>query len=103
MNWKLAVVAILSLAVGLSIAPFEHRTVLASTVPADAHFQIQSATVDEPNSEGQEVITHEVFLLDTDSGKVWKFQGLVWTHDKDGVEKVISSPIFLPVGVESWK
>ena len=103
MNWKWMVAAMLGLAIGLLVAPFEHRTVLASTVPANAHFQMQDAMVDEPNGTGQDVPTHEVFLLNTDSGKVWKFQALVWNPNKDGSVKVIRDPIFLTVAVESGK
>jgi len=103
MNWKWTAAAVLGLAIGLSVAPFEHNTVSASVAPTNAHFQMQSATVDEPNGEGQDVPTHEVFLLDTESGKVWKFQGLVWSHDKDGSVKTIREPTFLTVAVESIK
>ena len=104
MNWKWMAAAMLGLAIGLLVAPFEHRTVLASVAPANAHFQMQDATVDEPNGEGQDAPRHEVFLLDTESGKVWKFQGLAWGRDKDGTTKVFAAPEFnsVPV-VESGK
>lgn len=97
------VAAIFGLVLGLLIAPFEHKTVLASIAPANAHFQMQSATVDEPNGEGQDVPRHEVFLMDTESGKVWKFQGLAWGKDKDGTAKVFSPPVFTSIAVESGK
>jgi hypothetical protein len=41
--------------------------------------------------------------LDTETGKVWKFQGLAWGKDKDGATKVFSEPKFFPVSVESGK
>jgi hypothetical protein len=103
MNWKFMVVGIFGLLAGLSIAPFEHRAVIASAAPIDAHFQILDATADEPNGQGEDVPTHEVFLLDTQSGKVWKFQGLVWGKDKDGTTKVFSEPRFIAVGVDAPK
>jgi hypothetical protein len=103
MNWKWVAAAIVGLAIGLSIASFERRTVFASTAPADAHFQMQAATVDEPDGAGGVAPVHEVFLLDTESGRVWKFQGLVWTHDKDGSSKMFSEPKFFTVAVESGK
>lgn len=103
MNWKAIIAAVVGFGLGLSIAPFAHRTVSASVAPANAHFQIQDATVDESNGEGQDVPAHEVFLLDTESGKVWKFQGLEWGKDKDGAAKLFREPIFLTVAVESGK
>jgi hypothetical protein len=103
MNWKWVAAAIVGLAVGLSIAPFERKTVFASTALADSHFQMQTATVDESDGAGGVTPVHEVFLLDTESGKVWKFQGLVWTHDKDGPSKLLSEPKFFSVAVESGK
>ena len=99
MNWKLMAVAMLGLAIGLLAAPFEHRTVLASVAPTNAHFQMQDATVDEPNGEGQDTPRHEVFLLDTESGKVWKFQGLAWGQNKDGTARVFAPPEFIDVAV----
>jgi hypothetical protein len=102
-NWKFMAVAIFGLLLGLSIAPFEHRTVFASTAPANTRFQMQDATVDEQNGEGQDVPTHEVFLLDTESGTVWKFQGLVWGREKDGSTKVFSEPRFIAVAVDPPK
>jgi hypothetical protein len=103
MNWKFMVAAISGLLAGLSIAPFEQRVVIASAAPTNTHFQMQDATVDESNGEGQNVPTHEVFLLDTESGKVWRFQGLVWSRDKDGSAKMIVEPKFFSVAVEPPK
>ncbi len=103
MNWKFMIAGVFGLLAGLSIAPFEHRAVIASVAPTNAHFQMQDATVDEPNGQGQDAPTREVFLLDTESGKVWKFQGLVWGKDKDGTTKVFSEPRFIAIGVEAPK
>jgi len=103
MNRKWIVIAAFGVLIGLAIGPFEHRTVSASVAPANARFQLQDAIAEEPNGEGQDVPTHEVFLLDTESGKVWKFQGLVWGKDKDGQTKVFSEPRFIAVGVDAPK
>jgi hypothetical protein len=103
MNWKFMTAVTLGLLLGLLVAPFEHKAVSASAAPANAHFQMQDATVDESNGQGQDVPTHEVFLLDTQSGQVWKFQGLFWGRDKDGATKVFRQPTFLTVTVESPK
>ncbi len=103
MNWKWMVAVMFGLALGIVIAPFEHKTVLASAVPVNAHFQMQDATVDEPNGLGQDTPVHEVFLLDTESGSVWKFQGIVWVHDKDGQDKMFSEPKFIRIAVEPKK
>jgi hypothetical protein len=104
MNWKFMIACTFGLLVGLSIAPFEHRAVIASAAaPTDARFLIQNATADEPNGQGEDVPTHEVFLLDTQSGKVWKFQGLVWGKDKDGTMKVFSEPRFIAIDVDAPK
>lgn len=103
MNWKLLVASVFGLLAGLSIAPFEHRTVVASTAPTNAHFQMQDAIAEESNGEGQDVPTHEVFLLDTESGNVWKFQGMVWNRDKDGHSKIFTEPTFISIPVQAHK
>lgn len=103
MNWKWMIAAVLGLVIGLLVAPFEHKTVSASAAPVNAHFQMQDATVDEPNGEGQDAPRREVFLLDTESGRVWKFQGLAYGKDKDGITKIFSEPKFFSVVVESGK
>jgi hypothetical protein len=83
--------------IGLLFA-HESKTVQAA-VPNGSRFQIQAATADESNGQGGNVPTHEVFLLDGDTGKVWQFQGLVWNTDKDGNEHVMVTPMFSPVDV----
>lgn len=103
MNWKWTAAAAFGLVVGILVAPFEHKTVLASVAPINPHFQMQDATVDEPNGEGQDAPRREVFLLDTESGRVWKFQGLAYGRDKDGAMKVFSTPSFVNIAVESSK
>ena len=59
------------IAIGLSVAPFEHKTALASVVPDTTHFEMQPATVDEAAAQAGTVPVHELFLLDTETGAVW--------------------------------
>jgi hypothetical protein len=103
MNWKWMVAGVIGVLLGLSIAPLQRRSVLASVAPTGAHFQMHDAMVDESNGEGQNIPTHEIFLLDTESGKVWKFQGMVWSKDKNGPGKIFREPTFVTVAVESGK
>jgi len=102
MNWKWIIIAALGVSLGLSIAPFENRTVSASTVPANAHFQIQDATVNEPGANGEEIVIHEVFLLDTDSGRIWKFKPLLLAHQADGSTQAFPEE-FVSVPIETGK
>src|ERR1039458_2757098 len=99
MNWKWMVPAVAGTLAGMLLAPFAHKTVSASVAPVNAHFQIQDATVDESNGQGQDVPAHEVFLLDTESGSVWNFQGLVWAHGPDGKTQLLAEPAFHKVPV----
>lgn len=102
MNWKWIIIAAFGMALGLSIAPFENRTVSASIAPVNAHYQIQDATVNEPGANGEELVIHEVFLLDTEGGRVWKFKPLLLTHQPDG--STLAEPEeFVSVPVEAGK
>ena len=103
MNWKWIIAAVFGVAIGLSIAPFEHKTVLASVAPANAHFQLQSATVDESDSEGQPGTFHDVFLLDTETGNVWEYEGTNYIRDQNKKVETIVPPGFFPVRVQSSK
>jgi hypothetical protein len=99
MNWKWMVPAVAGTFAGMLFAPFAQKTVSASVAPVSAHFQIQDATVDEPNGQGQNVPAHEVFLLDTESGTVWQFQGLVWARGANGNDTILAEPSFHKVPV----
>lgn len=103
MNWKWVIAGVFGVLLGLSIAPFEHKTILASAPPANAHFQMQDATVDESNGEGQVVLVHDVFLLDTESGNVWMYQSAHWRVKEDGSGKVLQGPVFSSIPVLSSK
>ncbi|SPE27626.1 exported hypothetical protein [Candidatus Sulfotelmatomonas gaucii] len=100
MNWKWVLVGILGVLLGLLIAPFEHKRVLASAAPVSTHFQIQAATVDESDGQGQRVPSHEVFLLDTESGEVWQFQGPVTAFNQTKGEAAFIPPKFFRVAVQ---
>jgi hypothetical protein len=89
------------LVVGLLVSPFERKTIFAA--PETSHFQLHDATVDESDGGTGTISTHEVFLLNTESGEVWKFQGLQWGKDKDGAGRIFSEPRFFPVPVSVAK
>lgn len=103
MNWKWAAVGILGFTLGMSIAPYEQKTVIASTTSAGMKFQIQAATVDESNGEGHRIPVHEVFLLNTHSGEVWQFQGAAMVFDRNTGEAMPVKPKFSRVEVEFAK
>jgi len=103
MNWKWVISGVLGIFVGLSIAPFAHRSVLASSAPVSTHFQIEAATADESNGQGQRVPVHEAFLLDTESGKVWQFSGASTIFDRKKGEAIPVGPSFIRFPVESIK
>ena len=103
MNWKWIIAAMFGLAIGLSVAPFEHQTVAASVVSANTHFQMQPATVDEAAAQAGTVPVHELFLLDTETGAVWQFQPLAIAFDKGRNETMFVAPKFSRVTVESNK
>jgi hypothetical protein len=101
MNWKWMMAGVLGVLLGLSISPFEKRIVMASTPPANARFQIEGVTDEQPDLAGQTITRttyHTVFLLDTESGHVWRFERLVGSTDKNG-----STMGFVSVPVESAK
>jgi hypothetical protein len=101
MNWKWMIVGSFGILLGLSIAPLDHRAVSASTTPASIHFQMQPATVDESNGQGQRVPVHELFLLNTESGEIWQFQGATMVLDQNKGEAIPIGPKFSRVPVES--
>jgi len=103
MNWKWIIVGVLGVLLGLSIAPFEQRAVVASVAPVSTHFQIQAVTADESNGQGQRVPVHEAFLLDTESGEVWQFSGAATIFDRNKGEAIPVGPSFVRVPVESAK
>ncbi len=91
------------IAIGLSVAPFEHKTALASVVPDTTHFEMQPATVDEAAAQAGTVPVHELFLLDTETGAVWQFQPSAIAFDKGRNETMFVAPKFSRVTVESIK
>jgi hypothetical protein len=79
----------------------DNAVLAASPDPANGHFQLQAVIVDEPNGEGVVAPVHEVFLVDTDTGKVWKYQPLQWAKNKDGSSRILNPDFFVPVQVGS--
>jgi hypothetical protein len=101
MNRKWIVAAALGIVLGIAVAPFTHRAVLAA--PASGHLQIEAVTVDESNGNGGRTPTHEVFRVDSDTGRVWQFQGPATVFDKTKGEAQFLGQKFAPVAVESIK
>ena len=98
------VIAVAGLIMGLLIAPFERKTVLAApAVAASSHFQLQSATVDVAETGQTRVPAHELFLLDSENGKVWQYQGLVTATGPDGSTQLLTEPHFFSVSVDKPK
>jgi hypothetical protein len=79
--------------------PGDRSVLAASPDLASGHFQMMAAVVDELNGEGNSIPTHEVFLLDTDTGKVWKFQGTVWSSNQNGKGKIYMPEMFVSIPV----
>jgi hypothetical protein len=77
MNWRLILAVTVGLLLGAALSPFERRRVSAAvTVPANTHFQLLAAVVDElPSGQTDRLAPYnKIFLLDTESGKVWKYE-----------------------------
>ena len=84
----------------LAFMPGDSPVLAASPDLASGHFQMMAAVVDELNGEGTSIPTHEVFLLDTNTGKVWKFQGTVWTSsNQNGKGKIFMPEMFVSIPV----
>lgn len=108
MNWRLIIVAAIGLLLGMALSPFEHGKVSAAvTAPSGAHFQLLSATVDEAAANqngtgfpfgqtGRMFPYHELFLLDTQNGKVWEYASGTTVTEANG-SKVYSPSTFVPI------
>jgi hypothetical protein len=99
MNWKAIIIT--AILAGLAGSLYTHNPVHASTEPV--RFQIQPAIADEANSLGEAVPYHEVFMIDTESGKVWQFQPAVYQKNPDGSPKLFLPSSFVPVTVAQAK
>jgi hypothetical protein len=60
-------------------------------------YQLLSA-ICEPEIASGQANEHCVFLLDTQTGRVWKYQSGVAVTDADGKQQYLS-PTFIPIGV----
>ena len=108
MNWKLILSVTAALLLGLTLSPFEHGKVSAAvTAPYSTHFQLLSATVDEIPANGTGPTLpfgptntvapyHELFLLDTESGKVWEYAPGATVTKPDGSKHYYPS-MFIPI------
>ncbi len=58
-----------------TIAPAQQkRTVAPAAPPSNQRFQLFSAQVEYKQDNGNDLPEHEVFLLDSQSGRVWRYQ-----------------------------
>ena len=97
MNWKLLVAVAVGMLIGLMASPRLSRTVKADALPS--RFQVASATFDQENSAGLEVISHEAFLVDGDTGRVWRYQPTTVGETSPG-HSVLTLEKFISVGIE---
>jgi outer membrane protein assembly factor BamB len=63
------------------------------------NFQLQSVVVDD--GKGNPV--HKLFLLDTETGKVWRYQPVVVNANADGTVTTLFPESFVPVSVVQSK
>jgi len=98
MNGKQPLIFLVTLCLFSSL-PGDKTVMAASPDLSGGHFQLQAAIVDEPTGDGTVAPVHEVFLIDTETGKVWKYQPLQWGKNKDGSGRVFAEPFFDPIQV----
>jgi len=88
-NWLLVM---LSAFVLLSLAPAQQKAPLIPNL-GEGRFQLKSLTVDEDGPSA-----HEIFLLDSQTGKVWRYQPNSVIHHPGGKDE-LSPEMLVPVGV----
>jgi len=101
---KSKIITATAVILGLAAILYAQSTQKQTSVPSTSHrFQIVAAETDEQAGQDHPelVVTgHSVFLLDTETGKVWKYQWPRTIQDSKGKWFPINST-FLPVQVES--
>lgn len=88
MNAKVLLAVAVGTLVGLLVAPRASRTVQAA-VPIDTRFQMYSATIS--NTGG---LDHEEFLLDTQTGQIWRYNPTVVPSNG-----LVEPEVFVPVPI----
>jgi len=76
----------------VAIAAAQQRpTQPAAPLPANTgRYQLLSLTVDEQNGKKDEMLpAHELFLLDTQTGKLWKYQPMVQLKDGSVIPEML--------------
>ena len=73
--------------------PGDRAVLAASPDLANGHFQLQAVVVD--NAEGTPL--HRLFLLDTDTGRVWRYQPVFINANGDGTASTIAPEGFVLV------
>jgi len=80
----------------LASAPVHSQQTAAKQVSPTGRYQLFSAVCDPLTSSDQR--EQCVFLLDTQTGKVWKYQGAANIKDANGKPQYLN-PTFIPVGI----
>jgi hypothetical protein len=81
------------------VAPRLGGTVQAAPPATGTRYQLQGVMVDESDGRGGTQPIHEAFLVDTEAGRVWSFQGLEWHERADGKSDIMALPTFVPAGI----
>jgi hypothetical protein len=85
---------------GLAAVGQQSTPTASRSASPQARFQLISAEVDAGVGMGGDV-THEVFLIDTQTGKVWRFQAGGVSKDKQGNMGEVPQ-LFFPVNIMNW-
>ena len=85
-GWAVSAIASVML---ISLAPAQHSQ-SAPPLGSVGRWQLQAVTVDEQTgSHGPFLPAHEVFLLDSETGRLWKFQPNTILNDGSAVPEML--------------
>jgi hypothetical protein len=73
----------------------------SGTTKDAAHYQLISAQVVDQGSNGQDVTSHALFLLDAASGKVWRYETTFTAIPPGGKVSQLYLDRFYPVEVDA--
>jgi hypothetical protein len=96
MNWPLMVATTGLL---LTIAPAQKKVIAATALPSNQRFQLFSAQVEYRQDNGTDLPEHEVFLLDSQTGRVWRYQSNATMETQPGKNQDIPEH-FLSVDID---
>ncbi|SRR6266852_9611023 len=92
-------IAVAVLVAVLVVAAFA-QTAQRSSIASSQRYQLLSAQVEEQTVDGTDVPAHVVFLLDTQSGKVFRYQDARLLKGKEGEKPMAIHEKFYPVEIE---